>query len=52
MAGVVEGFRSALLGHNPMPWDLIGMGTITAIVLFFFGALFFRHKERIFADVA
>ncbi len=52
MAGVVEGFRSALLGHNPMPWDLIGMGTITAIVLFFLGALFFRHKERIFADVA
>lgn len=26
MAGVIEGFRSALLGHNPMPWSLIGMG--------------------------
>ena len=52
MAGVIEGFRSALLGHNPMPWDLIGMGTLTAIVLFITGALYFKRKERIFADVA
>ena len=52
MAGVIEGFRSALLGHNPMPWDLIGMGTLTSFVLFFTGALYFKRKERIFADVA
>lgn len=51
MAGVIEGFRSALLGHNPMPWDLIGMGTLTAIFLFITGALYFKRKERIFADV-
>lgn len=52
MAGVIEGFRSALLGQNPMPWDLIGMGTISAITLFLTGVLYFRSKERIFADVA
>ena len=52
MAGVIEGFRSSLLGHNPMPWDLIGMGTLTAIFLFITGALYFKRKERIFADVA
>ena len=52
LVGVIEGFRSALLGHNPMPWDLIGMGSITATVLFVSGALYFRRKERIFADVA
>ena len=52
MAGVIEGFRSSLLGHNPMPWGLIGMGAITAIVLFITGALYFKRKERIFADVA
>ena len=23
MAGVIEGFRAALLGSRPMPWDLI-----------------------------
>ena len=52
LAGVIEGFRSAMLGHNPMPWDLIAAGSITAVVLFLTGALYFRRKERIFADVA
>lgn len=52
MAGVIEGFRSALLGHNPMPWDLIAAGSVTAMVLFVFGTLYFRRMERIFSDVA
>lgn len=52
MAGVIEGFRSALLGTVPMPWDLIGMGALSAIVLMVSGALYFRRMERIFADVA
>jgi lipopolysaccharide transport system permease protein len=52
MAGVIEGFRSALLGHNPMPWELIGIGTITALFMFISGALYFKSKERIFVDVA
>ena len=52
MAGVIEGFRSALLGKTPMPWDLIGMGTMSALILFITGALYFRRTERIFADVA
>ena len=52
MAGVIEGFRSALIGTNPMPWDLIGMGAISGVILLVTGALYFRRKERIFADVA
>jgi len=52
LAGVIEGFRSALLGHNPMPWDLIGMGSVSALVIFVSGALYFKRKERLFADVA
>ena len=52
MAGVIEGFRSALIGHNAMPWDLIGMGDISSLFLFFTGAFYFKKKERIFADVA
>lgn len=51
MAGVIEGFRSALYGINPMPWDLIGMGSISAIFLFITGAYYFKRKERYFADV-
>ncbi len=51
MVGVIEGFRAALLGTRPMPWDLIAVGTITAFVIAVSGALYFRRTERIFADV-
>jgi len=51
MAGVIEGFRSALLGTNPMPWDLLAVGSGVAIFFFITGALYFRRMERIFADV-
>lgn len=52
MAGVIEGFRATLLGTRPIPWDLIGMGSISAVVLCVTGAFYFRRMERIFADVA
>lgn len=52
MAGVIEGFRSALIGKNPMPWDLILMGSIGAIVVFVTGAFYFQRMEKNFADVA
>jgi lipopolysaccharide transport system permease protein len=51
MVGVIEGFRSALLDTNPMPWDLIGVGAVSAVVIAVSGALFFRRKERLFADI-
>ena len=52
MVRVIEGFRSSLLGVNPMPWDIIGMGTISSVIIFISGALYFKRTERIFADVA
>ena len=52
MAGIIEGFRSALLGTTPMPWDLIGIGTLSAVLLAVSGAFYFRRMERFFADVA
>ena len=52
MVAVIEGFRSALLGTRPMPWDFIAVGTASALVVAFSGALYFRQKERLFADVA
>ncbi|NOY69838.1 MAG: ABC transporter permease [Deltaproteobacteria bacterium] len=52
MAGVIEGFRAAIIGSTPMPWDLIGVGTISALVIGVSGAFYFRRMERIFADVA
>ena len=52
MAGVIEGFRSALLGKNPMPFDLIAVGSISAMFFFVTGFVYFRRAERILADVA
>ena len=51
MAGVIEGFRSALLGTNPMPWDLLGMGMITVTIIVVSGTFLFRRMEHNFADV-
>jgi len=52
LAGVIECSRSMFLGTVPMPWDLLGMACVTATILFFSGMLYFRQRERIFADVA
>lgn len=52
MVGVIEGFRSALLGTNSMPWDLILPGFVSSVIILLVGALYFRLKERGFADVA
>jgi len=51
MAGVIEGFRSALLSTQPMPWDLIGVGMLTSVVALIGGVYFFRRLERNFVDV-
>ena len=52
MAGVIEGFRSAILGTNPMPWDLIAIGAASALLIAISGAYYFKRMESIFADVA
>jgi lipopolysaccharide transport system permease protein len=52
LAGVIEGFRAALLGTNPMPWDLILPGAVSAALILISGILYFRQMERGFADVA
>lgn len=51
LVGVIEGFRSALLQTNPMPWTYIGLGSMVALLLFLFGLYYFRKMERHFADV-
>jgi lipopolysaccharide transport system permease protein len=52
LVGIIEGFRSTLLGTIPMPWHWIAQGAISALFLALSGALYFRQKEKLFADVA
>jgi homopolymeric O-antigen transport system permease protein len=51
MAGVVEGFRWALLGADTAPGPMILVSTAVAIGLLVSGAYYFRRMERAFADV-
>jgi lipopolysaccharide transport system permease protein len=51
MAGVVEGFRWALLGTNTAPGAMILASSITALLVMLSGALYFRRMEQTFADV-
>jgi lipopolysaccharide transport system permease protein len=51
MAGVIEGFRSAFLGTQPMPWGMIGTGSVVSLVLLWYGSRYFQSKERLFADI-
>jgi lipopolysaccharide transport system permease protein len=51
MAGVVEGFRWALLGTNTPPGPMTAVSTVVAVFLLISGAFYFRRMEQGFADV-
>jgi len=51
MAGVVEGFRWALLGTETTPGPIILVSTLVAVGLLISGAFYFRRMEKTFADV-
>ncbi|MFQ5900056.1 MAG: ABC transporter permease [Thermodesulfobacteriota bacterium] len=51
MAGVIEGFRSILLGSIPFPTGMIMLSVIVSIILFLAGMFYFRQTERFFADI-
>jgi len=50
MAGVVEGFRWALLGKDP-PGPLLVVSTVVVVLLLIGGLYYFRRMEKTFADV-
>lgn len=52
LVGVIEGFRSALLGTRDMPWLFLVIGTFSCFMLSGSGLLYFTRNQRSFADVA
>lgn len=50
MAGVVEGFRWALLGQGTAPGPMIAVSTLIALLILISGLFYFRRMERTFAD--
>ena len=51
MAGVIEGFRWALLGTETAPGPIIFVSALVAVGLLISGAFYFRRMEKTFADV-
>ena len=51
MAGVIEGFRWALLGKGQPPGPMLWVSVAVVVVMFVGGLLYFRRMESTFADV-
>ena len=51
MAGIIDGFRSSLLG---LPWNpvTLGVSSASSLALLVLGLYYFRRTERSFADIA
>jgi lipopolysaccharide transport system permease protein len=51
MAGVIEGFRWALLGKQSPDIGIMLVSVMAVIALLIGGVIFFKHMEQTFADV-
>jgi lipopolysaccharide transport system permease protein len=51
MAGVVEGFRWALLGKTQGPGPLLLVSILAVAILLLGGLVYFRRTEKVFADL-
>ncbi|MDH4229805.1 MAG: ABC transporter permease [Nitrospirota bacterium] len=51
MAGVIEGFRWAMLGQGVAPGPVVLASVLVSVLLLGGGVYFFRRMERSFADV-
>lgn len=50
LTGIIEGFRSALLGR-PLDWSPLGIAALVSVVILAYAAVSFRRMEREFADI-
>jgi lipopolysaccharide transport system permease protein len=51
LAGVIEGFRWALLGKDSPDFFIMAISGVVVLITLASGLVFFRHMERTFADV-
>jgi len=51
LAGIVDGFRWAVLGAGAFPAGLIGTSFVTVVLLLLGGWAYFRRTEDSFADI-
>lgn len=51
MVGVIDGFRWAIIGGQPIYWPGVTFSVLTAVTLLATGIWYFRKMERHFADI-
>jgi lipopolysaccharide transport system permease protein len=51
MAGVIEGFRWALLGKKSPDFMVMAVSAAVVLLLLFGGIVYFKRMEQTFADV-
>ena len=51
MTGIIEGFRSVLLGTVAFPTEMILISSIISVAIFTAGLFYFKQMERYFADI-
>ena len=51
LTGVIEGFRSVLLGRTAFPIEMVLMSAVISLGVFILGLTYFKQVERYFADV-
>jgi lipopolysaccharide transport system permease protein len=51
LSGIIEGFRSSLLGTNRFDWTALGVSTALTLGMLVYSAYAFRRMEKVFADV-
>lgn len=51
IAGVVDTVQAAFLGTKPIQWGFLLISSVSTLIIMLFAAIYFRKKEREFADV-
>ena len=51
MATVIESMRSVISGNSSIDFLGLGIATLIALIIFFFGLAFFNATEKFFADI-
>ena len=52
MTGVIEGFRSAIIGDLAIPWNLILISSASSLIMLSLGLRYFSKMENKLADIS